>query len=129
MTELKYKYKLSDFACKCCGKNLFNLSTFAKLQDAFLSLSWTPPVNSGYRCPAHNLAVGSTAPEHPAGRAVDFGVTEGPRRMFMVSQLLAYGFRRIGIASDFIHVDDYDGPESLWLYPPKGSKKVKIARA
>ena len=122
MTEESYKYKLADFACKHCGKNLFNLSTFAKLQDALLLLPWKPPVNSGYRCPAHNLAVGSTAPEHPAGRAVDFGVTEGPKRLLIVQRLLNHGFNRIGIAKNFVHVDDYQAVPSLWLYPPKGSK-------
>ncbi len=121
MEELTYKYSISEFACKHCGKNLFNLSTFAKLQDALLPLSWKPPVNSGYRCPAHNLAVGSKAPEHPAGRAVDFGVTEGPKRLSLVLRLMGAGFRRLGIASNFVHVDDYDAVDSLWVYKPKST--------
>ncbi len=121
MTEMEYKYSISEFACKHCGKNLFNLSTFAKLQDALLHLSWKPPINSGYRCPAHNLAVGSKAPEHPAGRAVDFGVNQGPRRLELVRTLLSEGFSRIGIASNFVHVDDYVAVYSLWVYKSKST--------
>jgi uncharacterized protein YcbK (DUF882 family) len=119
MTNPVYKYKYEEFACKHCGLNKFNLSMFDKIQDCTFTMYWKPPINSGYRCPAHNLAVGSKAPEHPAGRAVDFGVTEGPNRLELVLRLMGAGFRRIGIASNFVHVDCYDAIESLWVYKTK----------
>ncbi len=127
MENLSYKFQFDQFACKHCGENKTNLAFFSRLQDALLYLTFTPTVNSGYRCPEHNAAVGSKAPEHPAGLAADLGVVNGQQRIELAAALLRAGFLRLGVASAFIHVDVYPAVSSLWLYSPKTVNKAKIA--
>ena len=49
--------------------------------------------------------------------AADIHCANGNDRMTMVHALIKVGFRRIGIADTFIHVDtDRNKPHSIWLY-------------
>lgn len=49
--------------------------------------------------------------------AVDIAVNNGSDRLKLVYCLLGIGFKRIGVAKSFIHVDmDSDKPDSLWVY-------------
>jgi hypothetical protein len=73
-------------------------------------------INSGYRCPEHNKAVGSTSTNHTSGKAADIQATDGPTRGKILKGLYSAGFKRIGIAKDFIHADITDSVESAWLY-------------
>lgn len=48
----------AELACRCCGKLQINPELVTKL-EALRQLVGKPVlVNSGYRCPAHNRAVG-----------------------------------------------------------------------
>lgn len=75
-------------------------------------------INSGFRTKAHNKKVGgSDTSSHMGGYAVDIHVPNGYERLHMVDALLRAGFKRIGVANTFIHVDtDYKKPNSLWIY-------------
>jgi uncharacterized protein YcbK (DUF882 family) len=73
-------------------------------------------INSGYRCGAHNLAVGSTSNNHTRGVAADIRCEDGPTRLKILKALLETGFKRIGIHKTFIHADINAGPKSIWLY-------------
>jgi len=76
----------SEFACSCCGQLPFDydennpLPAFAALFIAFAGIrtAWGRPIpiNSGYRCPAHNAAVkGGPLSAHLFGLALDLAVT------------------------------------------------------
>ncbi len=64
MTYKAKYFKDSEFACKCCGKTA---PVKGKAYDRLLEVldgireHFKVPiyVNSGYRCPAHNKAVGN----------------------------------------------------------------------
>jgi uncharacterized protein YcbK (DUF882 family) len=73
-------------------------------------------INSGFRCPKHNEAVGSTSENHTSGKAADIACISGPERIKIVQGLIRAGFRRIGIGKTFIHADSRDDIESIWLY-------------
>lgn len=79
------------------------------------------PINivSGWRCPAHNAKVGGK-PEsaHLTGEAADLACADSRSRALMLGAALAAGFRRIGIAKTFIHVDVSEtlDPDVVWLY-------------
>lgn len=81
-------------------------------------------VNSGYRTREHNshlLAMGYKASpnsSHLKGLAVDISATSTGKRYAIITALLEVGFNRIGIASNFIHVDrDPDKPSNqIWVY-------------
>jgi len=104
---MKY-FKIEEFTCKCgCGKVEMMPSTLEKLDKA-RELAGVPfKINSGYRCVAHNAAVGGKSEgAHTSGYAIDIEASVSPSRLKIVKALLDVGFNRIGIASSFIHADD-----------------------
>ena len=112
-------FEMSEFACHCCGKIVMD-ETFLEKLDRARELAGTPfKIVSGYRCQAHNIAVGSTSKNHVHGKAADIAATVGPQRGMILRGLVKAGFKRIGIDKQFIHVDDMTtegSPESCWLY-------------
>jgi len=108
-----------ELACHCCGKchmdrNFLNKLLFAR------KLAGIPfNINSGYRCPKHNEAVGSTSENHTSGHAVDISAVNSYQRMTIVVSLVKAGFRRIGVYKTFIHADDMNdtgkGPIAMWV--------------
>jgi hypothetical protein len=77
-------------------------------------------ISSGFRCIRHDLKVrdGKPGGSHPKGVAADIQTTGSHSRYKILTALLQVGFYRIGIAKDFIHVDDdtTKPPKIIWLY-------------
>lgn len=75
-------------------------------------------INSGYRSPAHNAAVGGVVnSSHVKGWAADIAIRSTSDRYRVLSALIRVGFDRLGIYKTFIHVDcDPDKPESVIWY-------------
>ena len=71
-------FRVSEFACKgehCCDTVLVDGQLVAILQRVRDHFSKPVTVNSGYRCPVHNKAVGgASASFHTRGMAADIGV-------------------------------------------------------
>ena len=112
---LKY-FNLAEFRCKCCGQAIMDAAFLARLDRARERAGVPMQITSGYRCPRHNAAVGSTSINHTSGKAADILAPNGPVRGKILRGLYQAGFRRIGVAKDFIHADITDGVESCWLY-------------
>ena len=115
-------FKDEEFACQgknCCGgKSLMSAEFLTQLGKAREIAGIPFVINSGYRCPAHNQAVGSTSKNHTSGRAADIKATDGPTRGKILKGLYLAGFVRIGInfKQGFIHADTMDLTESCWDY-------------
>lgn len=106
-----------EFTCKCgCGRLVLDSIFFAQMCKGREIAGVPFIITSGYRCPNHNKAVGSTSQNHVSGRAADIKATDGPTRGKILKGLYLAGFRRIGIRKDFIHADSMDEVESAWLY-------------
>lgn len=77
-------------------------------------------INSAFRSVAWEKQKGrSGTSSHCKGIAVDIRTNSHLERMYIVAALLLSGFRRIGIARSFIHVDDDPKKNpSMWLYSP-----------
>jgi len=76
-------------------------------------------INSGFRTPAHNEAVGGVeTSSHLKGLAVDIACKKSTDRFNLINCLLDVGFSRIGVGNSFIHVDiDPDkAQEVIWTY-------------
>ena len=76
-------------------------------------------INSGFRIEHRNKVVGGAANSaHLRGRAADIACTNSGYRFEIVEGALALGFRRIGIAKSFIHLDDDPTlpKRVMWLY-------------
>lgn len=85
-------------------------------------------INSGYRTPAHNKAVGG-APrsQHLDGNAFDVntsGWTKEQRRNLIISAR-KLGFTGIGIAQTFLHVD-MAPRTAAWIYVDGGQKAISL---
>lgn len=110
-------FKRTDFACKCCGKNLIHDDLIIRLQ-ALRSVLKTPLiVSSGYRCPKHNASAavgGRPYSMHLKGLAVDLKTTLPQIRPIMeVAPIL---FNGIGLYAPGhkIHLDIRQQPR-LWI--------------
>jgi len=107
-----------EFNCRCCGKLNISANLVLKL-DLARDLAETPfIITSGYRCQKHNKKVGGVKDSaHVKGLAVDIAVQNNITRLSILRGLIIAGFRRIGIGSNFIHVDiDNSKANNVWLY-------------
>ncbi len=76
-------------------------------------------ITSGYRSPAHNAKVGGVpSSSHTNGHAVDIYAPTSTQKYIIINSLLQAGFNRIGIAKNFIHVDDdpNKSEDVIWTY-------------
>ena len=111
-------FQEKEFTCKCCNKNKTDIMFLMNLVRA-RRMAQTPfKINSGYRCENHNKTIGgSPTSSHLKGCAADIACTNDEQRQKILSALICSGFKRIGIAQDFIHVDsDTDKPARIWIY-------------
>jgi len=75
-------------------------------------------INSAYRSPNHPLSIKNPSSSHIKGLAVDIKATDNATRFKIIDALIFVGFKRIGIADTFIHVDmDYGKRQDIiWTY-------------
>ena len=96
-----------------------NIDFLHKL-DRARAIAKTPfKITSGYRTKEHNEKVGGrVGSSHLKGIAVAIACNNSVERSKILKGLFEAGLgRRVGIASNFIHVDaDYDKPAAIWLY-------------
>ena len=109
-----------ELKCKC-GCNTYNTEEefLARLNIARGIAGKPWKVTSGCRCKEHNKAVGGTANSaHLKGLAVDIAAPIGTKKFEIIKAALESGFTRIGVGSNFVHIDgDVSKPQNtLWLY-------------
>ena len=108
MTE---NFSRSEFACRCgCGEDRIHPELVDRLQIARDTYGRSMSITSGCRCSAHNAHVGGSPTSSHLVRddtnfAADILVKNSADRMKLVKCLLGAGFRRIGPAKGFIHID------------------------
>lgn len=115
---MKY-FEKDEFNCTCCDKNEMSESFIDRLDTARGTASVPFRISSGYRCSAHNAEVGGKpTSSHLKGLAADINVISSLARFNILRGLIFAGFKRIGIGSNFIHVDEDQekAQEVTWLY-------------
>ena len=113
-------FKMDEFRCRCgCGV-VEVTDKLCLMLDAARAIADVPfIINSGYRCKAHNKAIGgSPNSSHMLGEAVDIKCTDTHNRSAILTGLREAGFNRIGIDKDFIHADNSNHKvrDVTWLY-------------
>jgi len=76
-------------------------------------------VNSGYRTKEHNAKIGGVKnSSHILGLAADISCKSSSDRFAMLNAFMQAGFKRIGVANSFIHIDtDKDKSQNIiWTY-------------
>ena len=115
-------FQPSEFACKCgrCGGGADRMASdlLDRLDEARAMAGIPFVISSGYRCPAHNKAVGGVADSaHTRGYAADIRCTDSHTRFAVLRALLEVAFRRIELAPTWIHVDcDPDKARDVAFY-------------
>ena len=117
---MKY-FKLSEFdSPDLPGSGREMNEEFLHMLDAARKIYGKPMrVNSGYRTEVHNKKVGGvSSSSHLKGLAADISCKDSGNRFEMIQAFIKAGFKRIGVAGGFIHVDhDKDKPQNvMWTY-------------
>lgn len=132
MIENPY-FKIDEFKCKCGKCELPEgmpsdelIKTLVEIREHF---SRAIIVNSGYRCPTHNKAIGGAAKSrHTVGDACDFVVKGVPTKEVFEYVIQTYGNSPFGIAISinpkdefrgFVHLDTR-GYKARWSYNKAG---------
>jgi len=112
-------FNLQNFDCPCCGSNKMKDRFLFKLQATRYKANIPFIIDSGFRCPKHNVDVGGKpTSDHLTGEAADIKCVDSRSRFLILRAAFDIGFVRIGIGKTFIHLgDNPNNPqEVLWLY-------------
>lgn len=122
--RLSRNFTLQELSCKCgrCETNPEDISQnlvyqLQKLRD---HLGLPIKIASGYRCPAHNKAIGGAKrSQHILGKAVDIDISNlSVGAQYRLIQLI-FGlgvFKGIGIGKGKLHIDVRSGEPTIWFY-------------
>tara|TARA_Y100000004_G_scaffold63462_1_gene71180 strand:- start:15269 stop:15646 length:378 start_codon:yes stop_codon:yes gene_type:complete len=124
MPTSDYKYfKLSEFdSPDIAGSGIHMSHDFMLMLEKARSIAKIPfKITSGYRSINHNKKVGGVATSSHTKTpcvACDIYIKDSRSRHIILHALIEAGFNRIGIGSNFIHIDiDKDKTENLiWTY-------------
>jgi hypothetical protein len=116
----KFDLSLFDSPDKLGSGKLMDKQFLAMLKKAEKYAGFKFSYNSAFRTKSHNKIVGGVADSsHTKGLAVDIKASSIKQRDAIVAAARKAGFKRIGIASTFVHLDN-DTTKPLyvaWGYP------------
>lgn len=112
MSEWRWpNFTPQEIACKEGGSILLVPDALDKLQTLRNRLGVPMHINSAYRSPAHNKAVGGKPDsQHLLGIAFDIALTPILDREALTEAAVAVGFHGIGQYNNFCHIDTRDIP-------------------
>ncbi len=107
--QLSANFSLHEFECRHCGAVMIDSELVRRLQTARDKIGRPLVVTSGYRCPAHNKAVGGAAnSQHLYGKAADVTCPDvSPGQLYDILEPL-FPDGGAGLYPGFVHVDIRD---------------------
>ena len=117
--QLTKNFDSVEFNCPHCNVCQMDLAFVEKLQ--LLRTKWGKPIkiNSGYRCKEHNDKIGgATDSQHVHGLASDIDLSgmSASDKYFFIALIFQMQFKGIGIAKNFIHIDQRKEKPATWTY-------------
>lgn len=122
-------FKKSEFACKDCGAIVaMSNDLIGVLTDIRVAVGKPVIIDSGYRCPEHNAAVGGQKnSQHLLAKAADFKI-EGYSGRQLQALATTYSKNRIGGLgrsdhANYLHIDTREHLQHLatWCYNSLGA--------
>ncbi len=107
------------FRCACCNENMIDPRVEAMHASIEADVGDKVIIISGYRCAKHNQTVGgSPTSSHLKGLAWDVATPDSRTRYRIINSAIRLGIHRIGIGTNFIHldIDRQKEPRVIWLY-------------
>ena len=118
--QLTPHFSEDEFRCSCgCEETLVDEEFVKKLEKVRVKCDFPFRITSGFRCPKKNAAAGGKSKSaHLKGKAVDIFCNHSFQRWWIASVAIKYGFSRIGIGKDFVHLDIDDALPTprMWTY-------------
>lgn len=112
-----------DCGCGKCTENYIDKDLIEKLEEVRISFGEPVKITSGYRCPAHNAAIGGApGSSHMSGLAVDVKPLNSTKEKLDKLYALCYDkFDNIGDGrpKGFVHVDVRPAKSTgkrTWIY-------------
>lgn len=96
-----------ELACKCCGQPGAIAQELIEALETLRDMAGCPLViTSGYRCPAHNCAVGGAKDsQHVKGTAADVKSTgKTPLELFALAAQIP-AIKGLGLYASWVHID------------------------
>ena len=119
---MEYKYfSFDEFDCPTTigsGYKYMDREFIEMLDEARDIAGLRFKILSGYRTPIYNTNhfMASTTSTHLIGRAAHIECVNAKKRLRIVESLSMVGFRRLGLAPKYIHVDNDDlKPNMIWF--------------
>ncbi len=113
-------FSKKELSCPCCSKMEMKASFIERLQKLRDVLASPLVITSAYRCKKHNDSLPGSArhSQHMDGVAVDIACSDASFRFLLIAEAVRQGFRGIGIAKTFIHLDSREEPSPVvvWTY-------------
>lgn len=118
MTTLKY-FTLDEFDCRETSENRMSNAFLIMLDRLREECGFPFVITSGYRSKQHSAERNKPngGGTHTKGIAADVAVSNGQQRYAIVENAIKLGFKGIGVANTFVHVDlrNSDQPV-MWTY-------------
>jgi len=126
--DLTDHFEAKEFFCRCgiCMDQIIDLFLVGRLQTLRDTIGEPIKITSAFRCERHNAVVkGSPNSQHLHGKAADIYVV-GMDPSELAGRAYINGFKGIGVASNFVHVDVRTSHTvKLWAYPGVDLKAIE----
>ena len=116
-------FSVEELDCPCCHRTGMN-DDFMEIVEGFRQrLGFPFVVSSGFRCAAHNTAIGGAKDSaHLYGRAVDIAVAfEQASELIKIAvrsgSITGVGIKQHGnVSGRYVHLDNYHDKLTIWSY-------------
>lgn len=111
-------FDISEFDCSETGQNRMEPEFLERIDELRRRCGFPFVINSGYRAPEHSIERVKLSPGfHSQGIAADVRVRGGWERGKIIEEAVHLGFKGIGVAEKFVHVDLRDSEDLIvWVY-------------